>query len=377
MECRLKWQDHLERYDSYLLCNTKCKSIRGREKYWECVEQMLNWINKEPIKITQNDLNKYNAYMWRVYSHNSLIPHTVSINHFFKMLQEEKIEKLKKEKKEVTIDNLFQILGTCIHLTVPPKKKVNTIPLTEKEMEKMIQSAKDNSMDYALLLTLKDTIQRANDVVNININDIDFEELVIRFEKVKGGEPHETPISKRTANAIRHYITTTRIKPIDGTNALFISLTGRKISRKLLWRYVKKYAVKAGINKRAYPHLFRHSGITLMDKQGVSPKVGMKISGHKDEGTYLGYIHPDRKQIRQEFDRTIGNNIDFQRTQYQNSQQPVYETPNENSTLSNEKRKMILLDALILGKISEDTYRYAIEQLKRNTLNSKNINYVK
>jgi hypothetical protein len=159
----------------------------------------------------------------------------------------------------------------------------------------------------------------------------------------------------------------------EKSKALFVMENGNRLSKGILYKKIKQYGIKAGIKKPVFPHLFRHSGITIMDKKGVSPKVIMAQSGHKDEKTVLGYIHPDRDHIRQEFDRTLGDNDGIP------NKQEISQADNPNKhapyRLTSDNRRTMLLDALITGRISEDTYRLALEQLEKSESENEDLAY--
>ncbi|MEW6069382.1 MAG: tyrosine-type recombinase/integrase, partial [Candidatus Thermoplasmatota archaeon] len=256
------------------------------------------------------------------------------------------------------------------YFPIPETEEIDIKPLTEMEIEKIIQCAKNDSFSYALLLTLKDTIQRESDIRNIDIDDINFEELTITFKKTKGGKRHVAPITQRTADAIKKYIARDRVSPQGGSNALFVSKLGKRICKNVIEHRVKYYTQKARIEKRVYPHLFRHSGITIMDKNGVSPKTGMAISGHRDEKSYLRYCHPDRQHIRKEFERTIGNN--YHPNEIANNFTTV--TPSvyiKEQNFSDEDLERLLTIRLATGAIDSETYKLALAQLKKNASKEK------
>lgn len=52
---------------------------------------------------------------------------------------------------------------------------------------------------------------------------------------------------------------------------------------------VRQYAASAGIEKRVYPHLFRHQIITFLPRNGIiSPKLQL-LSGHAEEKSLAVY----------------------------------------------------------------------------------------
>ena len=52
---------------------------------------------------------------------------------------------------------------------------------------------------------------------------------------------------------------------------------------------IHQYASEAGIEKRVYPHLFRHQIITYLTRKGIiSPKLQL-LSGHSEEKSLAIY----------------------------------------------------------------------------------------
>jgi integrase/recombinase XerD len=60
-------------------------------------------------------------------------------------------------------------------------------------------------------------------------------------------------------------------------------------STRRIRQIVRQYAVSAGIEKRVYPHLFRHQIITFLIRKGIiSPKLQL-LSGHAEEKSLAIY----------------------------------------------------------------------------------------
>jgi integrase/recombinase XerD len=76
---------------------------------------------------------------------------------------------------------------------------------------------------------------------------------------------------------------------IQGARYLFESNQHRPYSTRRMRQIVKQYALAAGIEKRVYPHLFRHQLITYLTKHGIiSPKLQL-LSGHATEQSLAVY----------------------------------------------------------------------------------------
>jgi integrase len=378
-------QTILKEFNQYLLSHTKAKSERSRGKYLECVEQMLSYFgDKDPRELSQVNADEYNEYLCKTYKQNSRVPHAVAVNHFFKMIGEQNLESLKHQLMNQKINSVeYMILKEKCNINIPVPSKIKIVhkTLTDREIRKIIETARNDPFSYALLYVFAETIQRESDVRDIDLDDVNFEKLTISFKEIKGGKPHKTNISKQCAEAIRHYIASTRLKPTDGSNALFVSTKGNRVSKGMVYQRIKEYGAKVvGTKKKVFPHLFRISGITNMDEAGVSPRVGMEISGHKDEKTYLGYIHPERKRVRKEFDRTLGNGNSHSS---ESSRNPIERNTiqTESSTEGNytnnaESPESILTRALVNKEMTTQEYEKALAILMKYRGQSDSLGYI-
>jgi site-specific recombinase XerD len=64
---------------------------------------------------------------------------------------------------------------------------------------------------------------------------------------------------------------------------LFESNRLKSFSTRRIRQIIHRYAAEAGIEKRVYPHLFRHQIITYLTRKGIiSPKLPL-LSGHSEE----------------------------------------------------------------------------------------------
>jgi site-specific recombinase XerD len=76
-------------------------------------------------------------------------------------------------------------------------------------------------------------------------------------------------------------------------------------STRRIRQIVKQYANKAKIQKRVYPHLFRHQLITFLTKQGiVSPKIQL-LSGHSQEKNLAIYRDIALSDVAEEYEQAM------------------------------------------------------------------------
>jgi len=79
---------------------------------------------------------------------------------------------------------------------------------------------------------------------------------------------------------------------------VFIGLRGGKVTRQVLWRLVKRYALKAGIPRRISPHTLRHSFATHLLEHGADLRAIQEMLGHASILTTERYTHVDRSRLK-------------------------------------------------------------------------------
>lgn len=329
----MNWDLHLDEYEKYLL--SKDKSQKTIEKYRPSVEQMLEYIAKRPEEITQKDLDNYKIYLKQAYDQNSLSPFISGINHFFEM-------------KDVPIK-----------LKAPPKQTKNVIPLAEKEIKRLFIASKRDMMGHAILTTLYYSMLRNSELCNLNISDIDFEKRKLRVNNGKGGKSAVINLHPTALEAIDRYIDKKRKTPNDGSDALFVMESGNRLSRTPLDKIVKRFAIRAGITKRVYPHLFRHSCISHMSDNGATLPEIQRQSRHKNIETLMLYVHPNEQKAKEAYLKTV--------TTIDPVEEPVQEVVKQVAQKENsETNKDIaqkLTDALCDGILDKESYLKALSML--------------
>ena len=194
-------------------------------------------------------------------------------------------------------------------------KKAKKLPevLTADEVISIINEADRTDIagirDAAILETLYASGMRVSELTELEMDRLFFE---IGFIRVigKGNKERLVPVGEHAQLAIEHYIETSRRefinpdKPGKTENRLFLNQRGGPLSRMSVWNIVNKYAMKAGIRKNVYPHIFRHSFATHLLEGGADLRAVQEMLGHTSILTTEIYTHVDRSllhQIHKEF----------------------------------------------------------------------------
>ncbi len=80
--------------------------------------------------------------------------------------------------------------------------------------------------------------------------------------------------------------------------SLFVARGGKKLSRMMIWRLVKKYAARIGASAHVSPHTLRHSFATHMLAGGAEIRALQEILGHASIATTQIYTHVEHSRLK-------------------------------------------------------------------------------
>src|SRR5213079_2822207 len=109
------------------------------------------------------------------------------------------------------------------------------------------------------------------------------------------------PLGQRAREALAAYLGGDRpilVARRPETAAVFVSRSGRPLSRIGLWRIVKVHARAAGLNDEVSPHTLRHSFATHLLAGGADLRAVQEMLGHASIQTTQIYTHVDRDRLK-------------------------------------------------------------------------------
>ena len=122
----------------------------------------------------------------------------------------------------------------------------------------------------------------------------------------KGNKERFVPINKTAIDNLNNYLNELRptlSKKSESLGFLFLNSRGQKLSRMSLWKIVNKYSIKAQVNKKVSPHMFRHSFATQLIRGGASLRAVQEMLGHSDISTTQIYTHLDKSELKKVYDK--------------------------------------------------------------------------
>ena len=170
-------------------------------------------------------------------------------------------------------------------------KKLPTV-LGRQEVDRLIQCTA-NLKHRTFLMTLYSAGLRFSEAAALRIPDIDSKRMMIRVANGKGSKERLIPLSPRLLKELRIYWL--KYKPTD---LLFPGKKpGKPYADTTIRKAMKDAGVKAGIKRRIYPHVLRHSYATGLLEAGVDLLTISKLLGHASFITTMVYLHCRREHL--------------------------------------------------------------------------------
>ncbi len=145
-----------------------------------------------------------------------------------------------------------------------------------------------------LLLTLRYTGLRLNELVNLRTDEVDLDARRISLVG-KGRKQRVVPIPRLLEEMLREYLDELRPK-LPASPYLFAnprgngSLRGRYGAR-ALHNLVLEGGTGAGVTGRHHPHRWRHTYATSLVRRGEDIHVVQRLMGHSNIATTTRYLH--------------------------------------------------------------------------------------
>jgi len=157
--------------------------------------------------------------------------------------------------------------------------------LTPEEIKLLALEAKkrrNGERDSLLILVLFETGLRISEALSLTTSKIDiFEEKPVLRIVGKGGKPRTVACPEKLTNKLRAYANRNKF---ELEQKLF------PINRQRAWQILKEVSDKAGLTKRVYPHLLRHSDAIERLRQTGNPKALQHHLGHSSTTMVMRYL---------------------------------------------------------------------------------------
>lgn len=186
------------------------------------------------------------------------------------------------------------------HIPINPIKDIKKLKTRTKEVEvltpkqlKTLLSKVDRKTwngirDYAILLVLIETGLRQNEILNLCVLDVVWEQDLLLVKHTKTFHQRKVPVTDSTKNALKRWLL---IRGEVHTKRLFCGISGMALTSSGLRQMIYKYAKLANIQSRCSPHIFRHTFASIYLRNGGDLFSLQQIMGHSDITMTRRYTH--------------------------------------------------------------------------------------
>lgn len=194
--------------------------------------------------------------------------------------------------------------------TLAPEKSVHKLPqiLTSREVELLLEQPEcvdaKGYRDRAMLELLYATGMRVTEMIDLDVTDVNLMAGVVRCHS--RGRERVVPMYAAAIRALSEYMMQVRpsLVALPDEPALFVNLSGERMSRQGFWKIVKYYQKKAGIATEITPHTLRHSFAAHLLENGADIHAIQEMLGHADISSTQVYSQLVKKQLKDVYNKS-------------------------------------------------------------------------
>jgi integrase/recombinase XerC len=145
---------------------------------------------------------------------------------------------------------------------------------------------------------------RAEELVDLDVAGVSFEDEEVRVEG-KGRKTRIVPAGESALRAVARWLERGRpaLQSGDGTPALFLSKSGRRLSTSDVRRRLQTWARQAAIQGGISPHALRHSFATHLLDGGADLRAIQELLGHSSVSTTQIYTRVESARLKSAYTR--------------------------------------------------------------------------
>lgn len=188
------------------------------------------------------------------------------------------------------------------HLKHPKLGRALPESLSTEEVEGLLRApdVKDpvGLRDRAMLELLYASGLRITELVSLAPVNVNFRQGLVRVTG-KGEKERLVPMGDAAQAWLAKFLEEGREKLAPGgCSVMFPSNRGRMMTRQTFWHAIKRYALRAGIEKSISPHTLRHAFATHLVNNGADLRAVQMMLGHSDLSTTQIYTHVATERLK-------------------------------------------------------------------------------
>ena len=240
--------------------------------YISANSQLIDFSKKKPEQIDEDNVKRFMAEKLAEKSSMSTILFLSAVKYaYFNLFKKDITSGIKRPKRE---------------------KKIPVV-LTKEEVKRLLE-AFDNKKSKLMISLLYACGFRVSELVNLKIDNLNFNEKTGYVRQGKGKKDRMFNISDFLIDDLKKQV---EKQKSENKEYLFSGLNNR-MSERNIQKIVEKARVKAQIQKQVHPHTLRHSFATHLLESGVDIRKIQELLGHANLNTTEQYTHISTEQIK-------------------------------------------------------------------------------
>lgn len=278
-------------YENYL---KKVKQASGNtiSSYMRDIRQFLGWLQQsgdvDILKVSDTNISDYLLFLQDQGKSGATVSRSLaSLKNFFTYAVSAGFLDCSPVSGEIHVER--------------GEKKLPQI-LSGKEVELLlaqpVSADAKGYRDKAMLEMMYATGMRVSELIELNVSDVNLDLGIVKCGGTK--KSRTIPLYPAALNSVMVYIQEIRSILITEPDeeALFVNISGTRMSRQGFWKILKYYQLKAGIEKEITPHTLRHSFAVHLLENGADLGSLQELMGHCDISSTQMYTHMINQKIR-------------------------------------------------------------------------------
>ena len=287
--------DFFTAYENYL---TKVKQASSNtiSSYMRDIRQFAEWLrvteDLEVVDATQQNIGDYLSH-----------------------LDEEGRSAATKSRMLASLKNFYAYVVSTGFLERTPvtdikiergEKKMPQI-LTGREIELLLAQPvcvdAKGYRDKAMLEVMYATGIRVTELIDLNVDDVNLEQRIIKCAGTK--KTRVIPLYPAALKALTIYLRDIRTSMVASPDerALFVNISGARMSRQGFWKILKHYQATAHIEKEITPHTLRHSFAVHLLENGADIGSVQELMGHSDISSTQLYTQLVNQKLKSVYEK--------------------------------------------------------------------------
>ena len=287
--------DLIRAYENYL-SKVKQASDNTIASYIRDIRQYSDWLqtkqNVEVVDAKQLNISQYFSYLEEIGKSATTISRSLaSLKNFYSYL----------------VSSGFVENSPVRDIKVSRGEKKLPQILTGREIELLLAQPAcvdaKGFRDKAMLEVMYATGIRVTELIDLDIDDVNLELGIIKC--IQSKKSRSIPLYPAALKALAIYVKDIRNTMLSDPDerALFVNISGVRMSRQGFWKILKHYQANAQIEKEITPHTLRHSFAVHLLENGADLSSVQELMGHSDISSTQLYTQMINQKLKSVYEK--------------------------------------------------------------------------